>query len=54
LNLKEHWQGVYAKHESEVFCRVEADHGVTIVNGFGGAGMTLSFGVAEESIAKML
>lgn len=54
LNLKEHWQGVYAKHESEVFCRVESDHGVTIVNGFGGAGMTLSFGVAEESIAKML
>jgi len=54
LNLKEHWQGVYAKLESEIFSRVKADHGVTIVNGFGGAGMTLSFGVAEESIDKIL
>lgn len=54
LNLKEHWQGIYAKHPSEIFCRLSVDRNVSVINGFGGAGMTLSFGVAEESIDKIL
>lgn len=50
LNIKEQWHGVYAKMQngaSEYINRV--DENVTIVNGLGGAGMTLSFGLAQET-----
>lgn len=54
LTFLERWQGVYAKLEHSIFLRQEVERGVTIINGFGGAGMTLSFGVAEETIDKLL
>lgn len=47
----ETWNGVYAKMthgETEII--FSPAQGVTIVNGLGGAGMTLSFGLAEEVI----
>ena len=47
--LKESWNGVYTKHtggESELF--ISPEPGVYILNALGGAGMTLSFGLAEE------
>ncbi len=47
--LAARWLGVYAKTRdgtSEWICRPQP--GVTIVTGLGGAGMTLSFGLAEE------
>jgi hypothetical protein len=31
---------------------VETEPGVTVINGVGGNGMTLSFGLCEEVIAK--
>lgn len=45
------WHGVYPKMtngETDVF--LSPDQGVYILNGIGGAGMTLSFGFAEEMI----
>ncbi len=51
----ETWNGVYLKltnGETDIF--LSPDPGVYIVNGLGGAGMTLSFGFAEEKIASIL
>ena len=47
--ISERWNGFYAKltDGSTEFVH-EAAGGVTIVNGLGGAGMTLSFGLCEE------
>ncbi|MBD3750044.1 MAG: TIGR03364 family FAD-dependent oxidoreductase [Sphingobacteriales bacterium] len=47
------WNGVYPKlmnHQTELVLKPE--DGVTIINGLGGAGMTLSFGLAEQVIAS--
>jgi hypothetical protein len=51
MQISETWNGIYAKMthgETEFIHKPQA--GVTIVNGMGGAGMTLSFGLAEEII----
>ena len=47
--ISERWNGFYAKltDGSTEFVH-EATEGVTIVNGLGGAGMTLSFGLCDE------
>jgi glycine/D-amino acid oxidase-like deaminating enzyme len=48
------WHGIYPKMKdgsTEVF--LQADEGVFILNGVGGAGMTLSFGLAEEIIGRL-
>lgn len=51
LTLDQKWIGVYAKYPgfSEYVKKVQDD--ITIVNGLGGAGMTLSFGLAEEIVS---
>ena len=49
--LQESWNGIYPKFtngETDVFMSPEA--GVYILNGLSGAGMTLSFGLAEEVV----
>ena len=49
------WNGVYAKlTNGESFFHHEPEQGVTIINGLGGAGMTLSFGLCEQLISKKL
>jgi FAD dependent oxidoreductase TIGR03364 len=50
--ITETWNGIYAKRtdgESDLFLSPEP--GVYIITGVGGAGMTLSFGLAEELVA---
>lgn len=53
LEIAEVWHGVYAKLPGKTEFIVEPEPKVTIVNALSGAGMTLSFGLAEENIAKL-
>ncbi len=54
LPIAQTWNGMYAKMTNgatEVVQRVNDQ--VTVVNGLGGAGMTLSFGLAEEVVSAL-
>jgi glycine/D-amino acid oxidase-like deaminating enzyme len=47
------WHGIYPKMTngaSELV--VDIEPGVTLINGLGGNGMTLSFGLCEQEIAR--
>ncbi|WP_462219906.1 FAD-dependent oxidoreductase [Ferruginibacter sp.] len=49
--MAETWHGIYPKltnGDTEIF--FSPDPGVYVLNGVGGAGMTLSFGLAEEMV----
>ena len=54
-HLIQSWHGFYPKMTdgtTDVF--LKAEEGVYIINGLGGAGMTLSFGFAEEVVKSLL
>jgi FAD dependent oxidoreductase TIGR03364 len=48
------WHGVYLKHPSQPYVILHPRDGVTAVTGIGGAGMTLSFGLAERIVASAI
>lgn len=50
LTIAERWYGVYAKHFDKPYVRFHPENGVEVITGLGGAGMTLSFGVAAETL----
>lgn len=50
FKISERWAGIYLKHFEKSYFRIEPIKGVQIVNGLGGNGMTLSFGVAKETV----
>ncbi|RYX81423.1 TIGR03364 family FAD-dependent oxidoreductase [bacterium] len=53
LKIAQRWQGVYAKHPEKTFFVAHPAEGATVVGGVGGAGMTLSFGLAEKIIKEL-
>ena len=55
LRIKERWEGIYPKMmdgNTELILQPESN--VLIVTGIGGAGMTLSFGLAQENFNRYL
>ncbi len=47
--IQERWHGIYAKHSTLPVFETETEDGVHIFVGPGGAGMTMSFGLAERA-----
>jgi len=50
MRIAERWYGVYAKHPESAFVSLTPAENVHVVTAAGGAGMTLSFGLAERTI----
>ena len=53
LKINEYWNGTYAKLPGSTEFVKQPEENVTIINGLSGAGMTLSFGLAEEIIENL-
>ena len=51
--IAQYWHGVYAKHPEKPFLRASPAPNVRVVTATGGSGMTLSFGLAEETVREM-
>lgn len=54
FSVIERWTGVYAKHPNKPFIVDRPQRQVTVVTGMGGAGMTLSFGLAAQVVRDIL
>lgn len=53
LTIAQRWYGVYAKHPELPYRSLEPEPGVHIITSPGGAGMTLSFGIAERTMEAL-
>lgn len=54
LRMASRWHGTYAKHPESPYLVLGPCPGVLVVTGVGGAGMTLSFGLAEKVVEQAL
>lgn len=52
LEIAEHWHGVYARHPDRPFLSLAPREGVRVVTVTNGLGMTMSFGIAEQSLRE--
>jgi D-hydroxyproline dehydrogenase subunit beta len=52
LHVVSRWHGIYGKHPTEPWFLARPAEGATVVTGLGGAGMTLSFGLAERVVKE--
>lgn len=53
LSVAQRWYGVYAKHPDKPFVVMQPQSGVRIVTAPSGSGMTLSLGLAEQSLIEL-
>lgn len=53
-SIQERWHGIYAKHSQLAVVEEECGEGVHVFVGPGGAGMTMSFGLAERAWRRWL
>jgi FAD dependent oxidoreductase TIGR03364 len=53
LKIAQTWNGTYLKMTQGTELVISPEENVTIVNGLGGAGMSLSFGLLEEVVADL-
>ncbi|MGB7281397.1 MAG: TIGR03364 family FAD-dependent oxidoreductase [Candidatus Acidiferrum sp.] len=53
MEIAERWHGVYAKHPDHPFLSVSPLPGVRVVTVTTGIGMTMSFGIAEQTFSEM-
>jgi D-hydroxyproline dehydrogenase subunit beta len=51
--LAERWHGVYAKHPEKPYVSFSPTPNVQVVTAPGGSGMTLSFGLAEQTVREL-
>jgi D-hydroxyproline dehydrogenase subunit beta len=54
LRIASRWHGTYVKHPAAHFALARPAPGVVAITGVGGAGMTFSFGLAEQTVAEEL
>lgn len=52
--VAERWHGVYVRHPTAAYVAARPAENTLAVTGVGGAGMTLSFGLAEKTISDFL
>jgi FAD dependent oxidoreductase TIGR03364 len=53
LQIAARWHGTYAKHPKESYLVKQPAAGATCVTAVGGAGMTLSFGLADQVVKQL-